>query len=69
MLRCGRDPRELAAGSVTRELYDLRADPGEHRSLIRADRDADERARAVAAELEGKLDEWIGDSIAAAGGS
>ena len=34
MLRAGRDPSELAAGTVIRELYDLRADPGEHHSLL-----------------------------------
>ena len=64
LLRAGRDPGELAAGTVVRELYDLRGDPGEHRSLLRAD--ASDEARAIATDLEVKLDAWIEDTRAAA---
>lgn len=59
-LRAGVDPAELKAGLVLRELYDLRADPGEHRSLIRPNSGGgDESARALAINLEHKLDDWI----------
>ena len=76
MLRAGRDPSELKAGTVVRELYDLRIDPGEHRTLIpwgglkenwpRFPRFVDaEGAKEVANDLEGKLDKWIADTRAA----
>lgn len=69
MLRAGHDPSELKAGTVIRELYDLRVDPGEHRSLISArglrkyppvpDFVTTEHAHEVARDLEAKLDAWI----------
>ena len=59
LLRSGRDPSELAAGTVIRELYDLRGDPGEHLSMLRPDRKDEESAKAIARDLEAKLDEWI----------
>jgi len=68
MLRAGRDPGELAAGTCVRELYDLRADPGEHRSLLRDGQEAPEPARGLARELEAKLDQWVKQTRAAAAG-
>jgi arylsulfatase A-like enzyme len=76
MLRAGRDPAGLRAGTVIRELYDLRVDPGEHRSLLRPDRayeawpryprtHAPAVARETAGRLEAKLDRWIADTRAA----
>jgi len=66
LLRSGRDPSELAAGAVVRELYDLRADPGEHRSLLSAvggppawRAEVAPEDRAVADDLEAALDAWI----------
>jgi len=75
-LRAGHDPSELKAGAVTRELYDLRIDPGEHRTLIPHGglRDAwprfprfvtKEEAQEVAENLEMKLDKWIEETRAA----
>ncbi len=74
LLRAGRDPSELAAGLVVRELYDLRTDPGEHRSLLstvggppdwRSEVTAE--TEALAADLEARLDAWIARTRAAAG--
>jgi arylsulfatase A-like enzyme len=72
MLRAGYEPSELCKGTVIRELYDFRVDPGEHRSLISPigqrsyppvpDRFTPEEARAVAADLEAKLDAWIDET-------
>ena len=69
MLRAGYDPCELKKGTVIRELYDFRVDPGEHRTLISPigqrfyppvpDLLAADEAQAVAADLESKLDAWI----------
>jgi len=69
-LRAGHNPADLKAGAVIRELYDLRVDPGEHRTLIAPNpvrqgvpkyhRLASvEEAQAVAKDLEAKLDSWI----------
>ena len=70
MLRAGQDPCNLQAGTVIRELYDLRVDPDEQRSLIRLDHvyetwprfprfvtpsEAQEIARALALALNGTL--------------
>ncbi|KPK84337.1 MAG: hypothetical protein AMJ81_05900 [Phycisphaerae bacterium SM23_33] len=75
MLRAGRDPAELARGTVVRELYDLRQDPGEQRSLLSSAggppdwrSEVTGEARAVAADLEARLDEWIAQTRAAAVG-
>ena len=68
MLRAGRDPSELKAGAAIRELYDLRQDPGEHRSLLRPAGEAPEEAQVIAADMEAKLDEWIRRTRAAANG-
>ena len=73
LIRSRRDPAELAPGMVSRELYDLCYDPGEHRSLIPAGevrgpypREVmEEEAAQVAAELEAALDAWIEDTEAA----
>jgi len=65
MLRAGRDPSELKAGTVIRELYDLRSDPGEHRSMLHPDRSTDD-ARGLAADLEARLDTWVDETSAAA---
>ena len=73
MLRAGRDPAELEAGAVIRELYDLRIDPGEHRSLLRPNelagggphfphRLTPEQARALASEMEATLDSWTAET-------
>jgi len=66
MLRSGHDPAELAAGTTIREFYDLQNDPGEHRSLFstfssppRWGKEAAEENRAIANDLEAKLDKWI----------
>jgi len=59
MLRAGRDPSELTPGTVIRELYHLPSDPGEHRSMLRPQAWEAESARAMAADLEDKLDRWI----------
>jgi len=66
MLRAGRNPSELAAGTVIRELYDLCKDPGEHRSLLNTGggppdwrNKVSEQHRAIADDLEAKLDRWI----------
>ena len=66
MLRAGQDPSELSAGTVIREFYDLCSDPGEHRSLFSMfnsppgwGREVPEEYRAIADDLEAKLDEWI----------
>ncbi len=73
LLRAGRDPSELAAGTIVRELYDLRADPGEHRSLLNAlGGPPDWRTeikpdhQALADDLEATLDAWIARTRAAA---
>jgi len=65
MIRAGREPAELAAGTVIRELYDLHADPGEHRSLLRPSAEVAE-AHALAADLEARLDRWVEQTRAAA---
>jgi arylsulfatase A-like enzyme len=72
MLRAGYDPCDLEKGTVIRELYDFRVDPGEHRTLVSPigqyfyppvpDRFTPDEARAVAADLEAKLDAWIADT-------
>jgi hypothetical protein len=75
-LRAGRELCDLQAGTVIRELYDLRVDPGEQRSLIRPDegylgwprfprRVTPAEAREIAAELELKLDGWIEETRSA----
>jgi len=75
-LRAGHDPAELRKGTVIRELYDLRTDPGEHRTLIPPSglREAwprfprfvtAEEALAIAKDLEAKLDKWIEETTAA----
>ena len=76
MLRAGRDPAELAAGTVLRELYDLRADPGEHRSLLSEvggppdwRTEVTPEHQAVADDLEARLDAWIAQTRAAANGA
>jgi len=75
-LRAGRDPSELEAGTVIWELYDLRSDPWEHRTLIPPGElrggwprfpcavTADEAAQ-IARDLEAKLDRWIEETRAA----
>jgi arylsulfatase A-like enzyme len=76
MLRAGFEPAELHAGTVIRELYDLRVDPGEQRSLIRPDeaysawpryprRVTPADAHRIAEELESRLDRWIEETRAA----
>jgi hypothetical protein len=76
MLRAGRDPAELAAGTVIRELYHLPSDPGEQRTLIPPGdlRETwprfpcaitSEGAREIARDLEAKLDGWIAETMAA----
>ncbi len=72
MLRAGYDPCELKAGTVIRELYDFRVDPGEHRTLISPigqrfyppvpDRLTPAEAQTIAADLERKLDAWLDDT-------
>lgn len=66
MLRAGRDPSELAAGTAIREFYNLSSDPGEHRNLFSGlnsppnwGREISETDRSAAEHLEAKLDEWI----------
>ena len=73
MLRAGRDPSQLAAGTVIRELYDLRADPGEHRSLLSGvggppawRSEVTPGHQAIADDLEAGLDAWIARTRAAA---
>jgi arylsulfatase A-like enzyme len=76
MLRAGKDPCDLQAGTVIRELYDLRVDPGEQRSLIRPDGAytawprfprtvSPAQAQEIAQDLEHKLDTWIEETPAA----
>ena len=75
-IRAGREPCELGAGTVIRELYDLQVDPGEQRSLIRPDGAYEpwprfprtvtpEQAQGIAPGLEHKLDTWIEETRAA----
>ncbi len=69
LLRAGHDPAELEAGTVIRELYDLRVDPDEHYALLPprgrpgwpqlSDTPPVERAKEIAHDLETKLDAWI----------
>ena len=76
MLRAGYDPCALKAGTVIRELYDFRVDPGEHRTLISPigqrfyppvpDRVTPDEARALAAGMEAKLDAWLDETRRAA---
>ena len=67
---------DLKAGTVIRELYDLRVDPGEQRSLIRPDGAYEAwpryprtvtpaEAQAIAREMECRLDKWIEETRAA----
>jgi hypothetical protein len=76
MLRAGLEPCELQAGTVIRELYDLRVDPGGQRSLIRPDEAyiawpryprsvTSAEAQQIAADLARKLDQWIEETRAA----
>jgi arylsulfatase A-like enzyme len=76
MLRAGQEPLDLEAGTVIRELYDLRVDPGEQRSLIRPDEGyvswpryprlvTPAEAQGIAQDLEHKLDSWIEETRAA----
>jgi arylsulfatase A-like enzyme len=78
-VRAGLDPAGLRAGTAIRELYDLRVDPGEQRSLIRPDeaysawpryprRVTPDEARGVAEALESRLDGWIEETRAAGQG-
>ena len=61
-VRCRIEPSSLTPGSAMRELYDLRRDPKEGANLLPAPSD---EARAVADDLESKLDAWIEGSKAA----
>ncbi|MBS3761699.1 MAG: sulfatase [Planctomycetes bacterium] len=72
MLRAGRDPADLEKNTVVRELYDLRADPGEHRSLLNTAANPPAWRQEVATEdqqkaedLEEHLDNWIEETRAA----
>ncbi len=58
LLRANRDPSELAAGTVIRELYDITTDPGEHRCILGRD-GADPAADELANQLEATLDVWV----------
>jgi len=60
-VRCRMAPGSLAPGSVMRELYDLQNDPGEGSNLLPLE---DEDARAVARDLESRLDAWIAETKA-----
>ena len=76
LLRTRRDPSELAPGTVIRELYDLSYDPGEQCSLVSGGevkgpyprQVTEDEAMRVAAELEARLDAWIGQTAAACPG-
>jgi arylsulfatase A-like enzyme len=60
-VRCRVPPESLAPGSVLRELYDLRRDPGEGDNLLR---DGGEEEERIAKELEAKLDAWVARTAA-----
>jgi hypothetical protein len=63
---CGSTTRcRTAAGTVIRELYDLRFDPLEHKNLVPGGKPENESVSRVAEEMEGKLDAWIRDCKAA----
>jgi arylsulfatase A-like enzyme len=75
VLRAGGDPVDLQAGTVIRELYDLRVDPGEQRSLIRPDGAYEawpryprsvtpEEAQGIARDMEQRLGAWIEETSA-----
>jgi arylsulfatase A-like enzyme len=72
MIRTRQDPGKLRAGTVIRELYDLRFDPQEQRSLLATGiagpyprQVSEKRATAIAAGLEAELDAWIEHTAAA----
>lgn len=74
-LRVWRDPSELVAGLTIRELYDLRDDPYEQRTLLPEGPAQGPRrlrltevveAPPIAADLEAKLDAWLTETAAAA---
>ena len=64
MVRARRDPAELEAGTVIRELYDLNFDPKEEVNLLPGGAPKDDHAKEVAEDLETKLDAWIQDCVA-----
>lgn len=55
-VRCHVSTESLGPGTVLRELYDLRRDPGEGDNLLRQPGDGVEE---TAKELEAKLDAWV----------
>jgi len=61
-IRCQADPAALGPGTVLRELYDLKADPGEGRNLLAVSPDD---ARGAAVRLEASLDRWVEQAVAA----
>jgi len=52
----------MKPGSVTKELYDLQADPTEGRNLLISNY---EKHWKLAQELEQKMDSWIQNCLAA----
>lgn len=59
LLRANRDPSDLQSGTVVRELYDLREDPGEHRCLLGRAKQETDGSGNVAGRLEATLEDWI----------